>query len=158
MASKSTKKVESVPPPAPEAEPTEALAAEVVGSSELSTEVVDEWDYGEDANKGFKNLSRDEFSIPFYGLLQSNSEIVKQNKIEGARGGMFLNTLTGQLFTKLIVQPIFVERVFVEWAPRNSGKGICGRHKFDSAEVFDAIAANGGSSISTKEKPLKLGE
>jgi hypothetical protein len=98
MASKSTKKVESVPPPAPEAEPTEALAAEVVGSSELSTEVVDEWDYGEDANKGFKNLSRDEFSIPFYGLLQSNSEIVKQNKIEGARGGMFLNTIPPVIF------------------------------------------------------------
>lgn len=158
MASKN-KKVESVPPPAPEVEETEALAAEVADpNTSLSTEVVDEWDYGEDANKGFKNLSRDEFSIPFYGLLQSNSEIVKQNKIEGARGGMFINTLTGQLFTKLIVQPIFVERVFVEWAPRNSGKGILGRHKFESAEVFDAIAANGGSSISTKEKPLKLGE
>lgn len=158
-AAKKDAKKGSVPPPAAEAEPTEALAAEVVDTgSELSTELADEWDYGDDANKGFRNLNRDEFSIPFYGLLQSNSEIVKQNKIEGARGGMFLNTMTGQLFTKLIVQPIYVERVFVEWAPRNSGKGILGRHKFESAEVQDAIVRNGGSSISTKENPLKLGD
>jgi hypothetical protein len=137
--------------------PTEAI--EVSDADDSSTALTvdgefDEWDFGEDANKGFQNLSRDEFSIPFYGLLQSNSEIVKQNKIPGGRGGLFLNSMTGELFEKLIVQPIYVERVIVQWAPRGTGKNIVARHQYNSKIVQDAIARNGGSIISTKEKPL----
>lgn len=155
MASKSTKKDAPVPTPAPE----ETALATQEQAGALAVAEVDEWDFGEDANTGFKNLSRDEFSIPFYGLLQSNSEIVKQNKVQGARGGLYLNSMTNELFEELVVQPLHVERVIVEWYPRGSALGkIAGRHQFQSPEVQDAIARNGGSIISTKERPLKLGE
>ncbi len=154
MASKSKKDAA----PAVEEQPVEALATTPVTSEALAVSEDDEWDYGDDANKGFQGLSRDEFAIPFYGLLQSNSELVKQNKIPGARGGLFLNSMTGELIEKLIVQPVHVERVIVEWAPRGSDKKIVARYQYADPIVQEAIARNGGSIIGTKEKPLKHGD
>lgn len=154
MASKSKKGSDSVPPPAAVEETS--LAPQAQGGA-LVVADDDEWDFGEDAQKGFKGLTRDEFSIPFYGLLQSNSDIVKKNEVAGARGGMFINSMTKELCDKLIVQPVYVERVIVEWAPRGSEKPVVGRYKFTDPVVQRAIERNGGSIISTKEKPLYSG-
>jgi len=151
MASKSTKK--DAPPTV--VEETALVPQAPAGALAVSDE--DEWDFGEDASKGFKGLSRDEFSIPFYGLLQSNSDIVKKNEVPGARGGLFINSMTKELCEKLIVQPVYVDRVIVEWAPRGSEKKVVGRYKFTDPTVQKAIANNGGSIISSKEKPLYSG-
>lgn len=155
MATK--KKAESVPPPAAESEAIELSDADDSGHA-LVVSGDDEWDFGSDARSGFKGLSRDEYSIPFYGLLQAGSEAVKLNQIEGARGGDFVNSLTKQLFKKLIVQPVHLERVVVEWAPRGSAQKIVARHLFNSAIVAEAVRLNGGSIIGTKDKPLKHGD
>lgn len=155
MAPKTSKK-DTIP--APVEAPTEAIEVSDADDSPTAlATVADEWDFGEDAGTGFKNLSKDEFSIPFYALLQSNSDIVKENRIEGARGGDYVNLMTNELFKKLIIQPVHIDRVIVEWFPRGSAKGkVAARHQFASPEVQEAIARNGGSIISTKEKPLLI--
>lgn len=120
-------------------------------------------EYGEDTRAGLKELSAQEKSIPFLNLLQNNSPEVEdpQRRIEGARAGMFLNSVTKELIDGekgLIIQPVHIDRIFVEWRDRDKGGGIVARHLYTSAEVQDAIDRNGGSHIATKENPLKHGE
>lgn len=150
MAAK--KKTDSVPPP-----PAEAITQAQGASDIVPFEDDDEWDFGEDARQGFKGLTRDEFSIPFYGLLQSNSDIVKGKEIPGAEGGLFLNALSKELTPKLIVQPVYIDRVIVEWAPRGTDKKVVGRYKYTDPVVQQAMERNGGSIIGTKERPLYSG-
>lgn len=147
MASKSKKVVEEQAIEVSDADDSETALATTT----------DDWDFGEDESKGFKGLTRDEFSIPFYGLLQSNSDIVKKNEVPGARGGLFINSMTKELVDKLIIQPVVVDRVVVEWAPRGDAKKVVARYKFADEIVQRAIERNNGSIISTKEKPLFSG-
>lgn len=142
---------------APEA--TEELAT-VAPAGALAKPVVNE--YGEDARAGVKEMPANEKKIPFLNLLQNNSPEVEEKTVKGAEAGMFFNSVTKELIsgdTGLIIQPVHIERVFVEWGDRDKGdRQVYGRYLFTSEEVQDAIAANGGKVIASKEKPLKLGE
>jgi len=119
-------------------------------------------EYGEDAGAGLRELAANEKSIPFLNLLQNNSPEVEEKLVQGAEAGMFINSVSKELIsgeTGLIIQPVFVQRVFVEWGDRDKGdKGIYGRHLYTSPEVQEAIDRNKGSHISTKDNPLKMGD
>ena len=101
-----------------------------------------EYDYGEDAGGGFENQTKDDYSIPFIGLLQALSPQVVDETIPGARPGMFVNTVTEDLFVGhdgFSFVPCHTEHVFGEWVPRNQGGGLAGIHQPDAQVVLDAI-------------------
>lgn len=109
------------------------------------------YDYGQDAQLGFDNTTTADYSIPFIGLLQSNSPEVGQNpqaRVAGASVGMLINSVNNRLWpgdTGLVFVPCETTRAFVEWVPRLQGGGLVGVHQPDSKVVADAKARNGGA-------------
>lgn len=104
-------------------------------------------DYGADAGKGMENISNDERKIPFVRLLQSNSpQCVDDGNAKfmpNAKPGMFLNTSTGQLFTRLGMIPCARDHKFVEYIPRDLGSGFVGIHE-PNAELVLMLRAKQG--------------
>lgn len=82
-----------------------------------------------DANKGLENTDKDSFAIPFLLLLQSNSPQIET--VEGAKAGMFLNSVTNELMKEVLVIPCAFERKFLRWAPREDGGGFKGSFSAD---------------------------
>lgn len=103
--------------------------------------------YGNMANAGFENMGRDDLALPFINVLQTNSpQVDPDDGIEGAKAGMFYNTVTQSLHADVIFIPLGIEKSFIEWQPRDQGGGgFVQQHDFDSPEVREAIQANGGS-------------
>lgn len=86
----------------------------------------------QDANKGLERVTASDYALPFLYLLQKNSPQVDDGHpkyVEGAEPGMFLNTVTGELFERLIVIPVDFEKVFIEWIPRDAGGGFVAQYK-----------------------------
>ena len=52
----------------------------------------------QDAGAGLEHMDKEDFALPFLRLLASNSPEVSD--VEGARPGMFYNSVTGQLDRK----------------------------------------------------------
>jgi hypothetical protein len=84
-----------------------------------------EIDIFEDANAGFEEADTTSFALPFITLLQGLSPQLKD--IEGAKPGLFLNTITKELFTEIEVIPCHFKRVFIRWGSRASGGGFKGQ-------------------------------
>jgi len=88
----------------------------------------------EDAGEGFENATSDSYAIPFLLILQSLSPQCKKTDgayIKGAEEGMLFNTVTQELFDGdkgVDVIPCYYRRVFLQWAPRESGGGFRGEH------------------------------
>lgn len=99
-------------------------------------------DYG--AAEGFDNTGRDDFAIPFINLLQKGSPQTEEDDaayIEGAKPGMLINSVTGDLYSAdkgLVFQPCYTQHCYVEWVPRNDGGGFVAIHQIDSPEVQKA--------------------
>jgi len=77
------------------------------------------------SGKGFEGANKDAFAIPFLRILQAGSPQVNEDEssyIEGAKPGMFFNTITGELHGKeLDVIPITYSRSFIEWIQNRGG-------------------------------------
>lgn len=88
----------------------------------------------QEAGHGQENVGREDVALPFILLLQSLSpQLSKRDPSynEDAEAGMFFNTLTGELFDPeegLRIIPVFFNKVFNEWVPRNSGGGFRGSY------------------------------
>lgn len=85
---------------------------------------------------GWDDLDDSDRIIPFLALLQDNSpQRKKQHEkyVQGAEEGMILNAATGQLWAPdkgLTIIPVYVQKVTVEWTPRDDeggGGGFVGR-------------------------------
>ncbi len=101
--------------------------------------------YGDDAGSGFETTDTSELSIPFLGILQSNSPQVEDEDPSGAKSGMFFNTVTRELMSGtdgFIFLPVHKDRQYVEWVPREKGGGFVGMFAPDADEVKQAIANN----------------
>lgn len=117
----------------------------------------DGFDYGDDINTGFEDVTNDDLSIPFFNVLQSNSPEVEDQTVEGARAGMLLNSVTKELIdpeTGIYLIPVFRRREYIEWRPRNAGGGLVDFHQPNSEVVAAALKANGGVAFGG----LKVGE
>lgn len=119
---------------------------------------VGDFDYGDDANQGFEHTGKDDLQIPFIKLLQSLSPQVQENSPEGARAGMFYNTVTRKLYTKPVVIPVHKERSFIEWVPRDQGGGFVQKYSENDLIVRQAIKDNRNSVIKLKLGPDDLVE
>ncbi len=84
----------------------------------------------DEIGSGFEDLTLADLTIPFLALLQSGSPQVKEDKgvyVPGAKAGMFMNTVSQELFdgkkgVKII--PVHRKHSFREWIPRDQGGGM----------------------------------
>ena len=99
--------------------------------------------FRDDANKGFENVRQDSLALPILKLLQNGSgEAQKrnQNYVEGAEPGMFLNTVTKQLYNGdkgIHVIPCYYRLEYQEWADYGTGSGRPENIYPDSSDVLD---------------------
>lgn len=79
--------------------------------------------------KGFEEADADAFAIPFLAMLQKGTPQADPDDpayIKGAKAGMFMNTVTLELYTEVEIIPCAYQRRFNRWAPRDSGGGFKG--------------------------------
>jgi len=107
-------------------------------------------DYGADAGVGFEGTTSADLSVPFLGILQSNSPQVENDDPKGSKSSMLFNTVTRELVDGAegqIFLPCHKETAFVEWVPRAKGGGFVGLHDPNGDVVKAAIEANDGNRI-----------
>jgi hypothetical protein len=115
------------------------------------------YDYGQDAGAGFEGTTGKDLSVPFLGILQSNSPQIEEKDPPGAESGMLFNTVTRELNsgeTGVVFLPCHKEMAFVEWVPRSKGGGFVALHDPNGEVVAKAIEDNDGNRIGK----LKVGE
>lgn len=99
---------------------------------------------------GLENITRDDIALPFLGVLQKMSKAVDEEDtghVDGAKAGMIINTVTREIFDSgLEIVPVFFEKKWVEWIPRNKGGGWVAT--WDSKEEAEkGRRADGGTEI-----------
>ena len=115
--------------------PTKATSTAVADPSQ---------NFEEFAGAGLENVGSSDLLVPRLGILQDLSPQVKERKseyIEGAKVGMIADLGTGELFPDGIwFLPVLYRKDYLEWAPRDSGKGLIGIHSDPS--VLDDCRRN----------------
>lgn len=103
--------------------------------------------YGADmGGEGLENADEKSYAIPFLQVLQKMSPAVDPDDprhIEGAKAGMFFNSVTKQLYDGkegLRLIQCYYRSSFILWQPREAGGGF--RGEIDS-ETFDEIYKTG---------------
>lgn len=105
-------------------------AVAVPEQKQVSTEVL--VDFAADAGMGLEGADKASFAIPFLAVLQANSpqlEVLRE-----ARAGMFLNTVTNELYDAVDVVPVAFQRRYLAWAPRAAGGGFKGEYTVAQVE------------------------
>lgn len=98
-----------------------------------------EFDYGDDADKGFENQTNKDISTPFMKLLQGLSPELE--KIDGAKPGMWFNSVTQQLYTReegFLFVPSTTQHKVGVWTPRDKGGGFHGHMEIDDPKFLAA--------------------
>jgi hypothetical protein len=83
-------------------------------------------DFEEDAGAGIEGADSKSFAIPFLSLLQGLSPQIET--VDGAKPGLYINTITNELYAKARVIPCAFQRRFLRWAPRSKGGGFKGEY------------------------------
>lgn len=91
----------------------------------------------EDSQIGRETMSSQDMAIPYISVLQALSPQVKKgpNKIPDAEEGDLLNTVSQEVWSGeegITVVPCAFNRLYVEWATRDSGGGYQGAHTSDA--------------------------
>lgn len=96
------------------------------------------------AGAGLENVTKDDVLIPRLTLLQALSPQLNKKKpeyIEGASIGDIADVGTGEVFeAPILFVPVHFQKVWIEWAPRDSGKGLVAIH--DSPSCMDGCEQN----------------
>ena len=83
--------------------------------------------FGDDASKGFENMTQEDLALPFVRILGQLSPQVTEGDakyIEGAKPGMIYNTVTNDLFDGkkgIKVIPCYYKKDYPEWNDRGEG-------------------------------------
>lgn len=92
------------------------------GTTALST-----INFADDAHKGMEGADQESYAIPFLMTLQPGSpQIVSEMK--GAKAGMYIESITNELFAEVKVIPCAYQRRFLRWTPRDQGGGYHGSY------------------------------
>lgn len=89
--------------------------------------------FEEDAGAGMEGADKDSYAIPFISILQGLSPQLET--VEGARPGLFINTITNELFKEIEVIPCAYQRRYLRWARRENGGGYKGEFSVADVEV-----------------------
>jgi hypothetical protein len=122
----------------------------------------------EDIGSGFEDFTISDLTIPFLAILQSGSPQVKEEKgtyVPGAKAGMFMNTVTNELFDgKKGVQiiPVHRKHSFIEWIPRDQGGGFVAEYSTNDPRIvelrkatpFGKIAIEDGSIFAKPDEDI----
>ena len=106
---------------------------------------------------GFEGADKESFAIPFLQVLQKMSPLVDEDDpkhIEGAKAGMFYNTVTQQLFDGkegITIIPCAYKRSFIQWGGRDADGGFKG--EFTPEQVIEM--QNRGELVVQEGKLLK---
>lgn len=79
---------------------------------------------------GEENIGKEDMALPFLKILQGLSpEVTRGNEkfIKGATPGMFINSLTNELFDGekgIEVVRVYFEKKYIEWRPKKAGGGL----------------------------------
>jgi hypothetical protein len=88
------------------------------------------------AGSGLENVGTRDLLIPRLAILQDLSPQVKKQRteyIKGAEAGLICDVGTGDLIgSKLHFLPVFYNKVWIEWAPRETKRGIVRVHDNDT--------------------------
>jgi len=93
-------------------------------------------DYTEFTGQGFEHQDRADIQIPMLNLLQPTSPQVE--KMDNAKAGMLMNSVTEELFTELCFIPATTKHSYIEWIPRKNGGGFVADHSPLSSVVLAA--------------------
>lgn len=119
-------------------------------TTSLATTEVDNDLFGSMAGEGLENVGAKDVLIPRLTIAQALSPQLNRKKaeyIEGAEIGDILDVGTGELFKEgIIFLPVLYRKDYLEWAPRDTGKGLQGVHS-DPA-ILDQCTLN------DKKKPV----
>lgn len=97
----------------------------------------------QDKGLGNENVGSEDQAIPRISLLQALSPQIEE--VEGAKTGLFHNSVTDELYEKLFVVNIAYKREYAVFRDRNKGGGFNG--SFDSREeANEAIAELPGAA------------
>lgn len=83
---------------------------------------------------GFEGMDKESFAIPFIQVLQKMSPLVDEDDakhIEGAKAGMFFNTVTQKLYdgkSGLLIIPCAYQRTYIQWGARDGDGGFKGQY------------------------------
>lgn len=75
---------------------------------------------------GLENVESEDMAVPFLKIVQKSSPIIDTNP--DARPGMILNSVSGEMYTNLVLVPVGFKKEIIQWAPRDSGEGIRATH------------------------------
>lgn len=82
-----------------------------------------------DVGAGMETADKESYAIPFLKVLQKISPQCDEADaayVQGAKGGMLYNTVTGKLYESVTFLPCAFQRRFLQWAPRGSEGGFKG--------------------------------
>lgn len=150
---KTTNKPATAPPGAkkPSPPPEKSKAVALVKPASQGLAVVDESFDGYSGGEGFEHATARDVIIPRLAILQALSPQLTKTKpeyIEGASAGMFCDTGTGDLFEDSVeIIPCFFARVYLEWHPRKSGKGLAKNHGTDASILEQCTPDDKGRMI-----------
>lgn len=98
--------------------------------------------------RGSENVEMQDMVIPRIELVQALSKCLEEGSadyIEGAKAGMFYNSVTRELYGQaVIVCPVFFKKQYLNWRDRDFGGGFGGA--YDSMQEAQ-------DNIATREKP-----
>lgn len=97
---------------------------EVAAVEQQNTALAMPADFSQFAGMGMEEADKSSFAIPFVTMLQGLSPQLET--VDGARPGLFINTITNELFKAVRVVPCAFQRRFIRWAPRETGGGYKG--------------------------------
>jgi hypothetical protein len=104
---------------------------------------------------GYENVTANDLVIPRIVVLQGLSPQLNKNKpeyIEGASNGDFCDVATGSIWKgNLELIPCYFAVVHLEWAPRDSGKGLIANHGTDVIRAHKHATKNDRGQWVTKE-------
>lgn len=122
---------------------SESTAVAEVKTGAVALDFMSAEDFG---GSGFEGTDNESFAIPFLQLLQKMSPLVDEDSashIEGAKAGMFYNTVTGELYDGkkgVLIIPCAYRRSVIRWGGREAEvKGFKGEI---SIEEFEAMRAD----------------
>ena len=101
------------------------MSNEVVNKKETGSLAL----FGDDADKGFENMTQDDLALPFLRILGQLSPQVTEGDakyVEGAKPGNIYNTVTSELFDGkkgIKIIPCYYKKDYPEWSDRGDGPG-----------------------------------
>lgn len=96
------------------------------------------------AGDGFENVTSSDLIVPRLTILQGLSPQIKPGKseyIKGAKVGDICDVGTNEIFeAPLLFLPVHYVKQYLEWAPRESGKGLINIH--NDKDILDQCTQN----------------